>query len=58
MPPDPVLIIGQYLDQRDLYSCIQVSRSWNEMLIPQLWRSIRTESGGWWKLFGEYGSQT
>ncbi|KAH7044411.1 hypothetical protein BKA57DRAFT_469588 [Linnemannia elongata] len=58
MPPDLVLIVGQYFDQRDLYSCIQVSRSWNEMLIPQLWRSIRTESGGWWKLFGEYGSQT
>ena len=56
--PELVLTIGQHLAQRDLNSCIQVSRSWNEVLIPLLWRSIRTESGGWLTLFDEYERQT
>ncbi|KAH7044321.1 hypothetical protein BKA57DRAFT_469265 [Linnemannia elongata] len=49
--PELVLLIGQYLHQQDLLRCVQVCRSWNQILIPQLWRTIDTDQSAWRRIF-------
>ncbi|KAF9117013.1 hypothetical protein BGW39_002512, partial [Mortierella sp. 14UC] len=37
--PELMGLIGQCLPQSDLFSCVQVSQSWNTMFIPLLWHT-------------------
>ncbi|KAF9325519.1 hypothetical protein BGZ91_002356 [Linnemannia elongata] len=49
--PELVLLIGHYLHQQDLLRCVQVCQSWNQILIPQLWRTIDTDQSAWRRIF-------
>ncbi|KAF8945504.1 hypothetical protein BGZ47_002506 [Haplosporangium gracile] len=45
--PEIVALLGPYLKAPDLFSCIQVCRLWNHLLIPWLWRSIDDSEHSW-----------
>ncbi|KAF9086443.1 hypothetical protein BGX29_001391 [Mortierella sp. GBA35] len=48
--PELVANLGSYLDVRDLHSCVQVNRLWNNTLVPFLWCNIDDRLFGWPRL--------
>ncbi|KAF9929084.1 hypothetical protein FBU30_001870 [Linnemannia zychae] len=46
--------IGSFLFPPDLYSCVLVSRHWNTVLIPVLWRIIDDSLYSWKRLLAVY----
>ncbi|KAF9084206.1 hypothetical protein BGX23_010746 [Mortierella sp. AD031] len=51
--PELVELIGLHLQQEDLYSCVQVCRSWNRILTPLLWREVDDRSGSWKRIISK-----
>ncbi|KAG0033924.1 hypothetical protein BGZ81_006744 [Podila clonocystis] len=51
--PELMLLVGQYLYPADLRRCIEVSRFWNETLIPCLWRELDDSEPSWCQMFDE-----
>lgn len=52
--PELVQLIGHCLDPSDLRSCIQVCRTWNQVLIPVLWHTVDTNSPSWARICNVY----
>ncbi|KAF9119924.1 hypothetical protein BGW39_011805 [Mortierella sp. 14UC] len=51
--PELIALIGHHLPQSDLFSCVQVSRLWNKIFVPLLWKTIDTRSTSWLRIFNE-----
>ncbi|KAF9905985.1 hypothetical protein EC991_001144 [Linnemannia zychae] len=45
--PELIEHIGKHLHQSDLFSCVQVCHSWNQILTPMLWHTVDTRIRSW-----------
>ncbi|KAG0306189.1 hypothetical protein BGZ97_000840 [Linnemannia gamsii] len=50
--------IGSHLNPPDLLSCVQVSKHWNDVLIPHLWHTIDDRAYSWACILNVYLSPT
>ncbi|KAF9093341.1 hypothetical protein BGX23_003413 [Mortierella sp. AD031] len=56
--PELITAIGHHLSLKDLLSCVQVSRHWNQVLIPLLWHTIDDGTGSWQHILQVYDDDT
>ncbi|KAG0281251.1 hypothetical protein BGZ95_005621 [Linnemannia exigua] len=50
-------VLGQLLSPPDLLACCQVSRHWNNVLIPCLWETIDDSQHSWSRILAHYDSE-
>ncbi|KAG0282885.1 hypothetical protein BGZ96_012737 [Linnemannia gamsii] len=51
--PELLQLIGRHIQRSDLLSCIKFCRAWNEILIPELWRTVDTPWKPWSRVCNE-----
>ncbi|KAF9541537.1 hypothetical protein EC957_002973 [Mortierella hygrophila] len=47
LPGEIISLVGSFLDPKHLFVTIQLSRRWNDFLVPRLWRHLYDSSGNW-----------